>query len=107
MKGQRDIDEFSNLLFGENAAENDLLIQDNENFDYSIYINYVNSGYVSIENWKKISSKQIMQELRDTNKDVSRIRWINEPGTDKNYIIYSYETNWTNGDKTFETKLFI
>ena len=107
LKGQRDIDEFSNLLFGENAAENDLLIQDNENFDYSIYINYVNSGFVSIENWKKISSKKIMQELRDTaNKDVSRIRWINEPEiTDKNYIIYSYETNWTNGDKTFETKI--
>ena len=48
-----------------------------------------------------------MQELRDTaNKDVSRIRWINEPEiTDKNYVIYSYETNWTNGDKTFETKI--
>ena len=48
-----------------------------------------------------------MQELRDTaNKDVSRIRWINEPEiTDKNYVLYSYETHWTNGDKTFETKI--
>lgn len=107
LKGQRDIDEFSNLLFGENAAENDLLIQDNENFEYSIYINYVNSGYISLDNWKKISSEQIMQELRKTaNKDVVDISWVNEPQiSDKNYISYSYETNWFDGDKIFEIKI--
>ena len=107
LKGQNEIDKYENLLFGNDALENNLLILDNESYDYSIYVNYINSGYVSIDNWKSISAEKIMQELKATaKKDVTDVKWVFKPEiSDKNYISYSYETNWIDRDKTFETKI--
>ena len=107
LKGQDSINAYTNLLFGNNAPENDLLILDDENYNYSIYINYKNDGYVSIDDWEDIDTNSLLQELKDTSKkEVVDVKWIFKPSiSKKNYITYSYETNWDNGDITLETNI--
>ena len=107
LKGQDSINAYTNLLFGNNAPENDLLILDDENYNYSIYINYKNDGYVSIDDWEDIDANSLLQELKDTSKkEVVDVKWIFKPSiSKKNYITYSYETNWDNGDITLETNI--
>lgn len=107
LKGQDSINAYTNLLFGNNAPENDLLILDDKNYNYSIYINYKNDGYVSIDDWEDIDANSLLQELKDTSKkEVVDVKWIFKPSiSKKNYITYSYETNWDNGDITLETNI--
>ena len=107
LKGQENINAYSNLLFGNDTAENDLLIVDNEDYDYSIYINYKDEGYVSIDDWKDVDPDALMQELKDTAKEkVVDVKWVFEPEiSDKNYVTYSYETIWEDGDKSLETNI--
>ena len=107
LKGQDSINAYTNLLFGNNAPETDLLILDDKNYNYSIYINYKNDGYVSIDDWEDIDANSLLQELKDTSKkEVVDVKWIFKPSiSKKNYITYSYETNWDNGDITLETNI--
>ena len=107
LKGQENINAYSNLLFGNDTAENDLLIVDNEDYDYSIYIKYKDEGYVSIDDWKDVDPDALMQELKDTAKEkVVDVKWVFEPEiSDKNYVTYSYETIWEDGHKSLETNI--
>jgi uncharacterized membrane-anchored protein len=107
LKGQDNINAFSNLLFKRDANENDLLIVDNENYEYSIYINYKDDGYVSIDDWKDVDPNELMSELKATAKeDVVDTKWVFEPEiSEKNYVTYSYETDWADGRKSLETNI--
>ena len=107
LKGQESINAYSNLLFGNDTTENDLLIVDNKDYDYSIYINYIDEGYVSIDDWKDVNSDSLMKELKDTAKEkVVDVKWVFEPEiSEKNYVTYSYETIWEDGDKSLETNI--
>lgn len=107
LEGQENINAYSNLLFGNDTVENDLLILDNTNYDYSIYINYNDNGYVSIDDWQDVDADDLMQDLKDTaKKDVIDVQWIFKPKiSKKNYVTFSYETSWENGDKTLETNI--
>ena len=49
LKGQKNINAFSKLLFDDDASENDMLIVDGDDFEYSIYINS-NTIIVVIDN---------------------------------------------------------
>ena len=53
-KGQKQIDAFSELLFKEPANENDMVIVDDSSYDYTIYINYNDDGYVSKNDWSLV-----------------------------------------------------
>jgi uncharacterized membrane-anchored protein len=65
LKGQKDIDKFSQLFFNRDANENDMLILDGEDFNYTIYIDYIDAGYVSLEDWNDVDRNQaLLKELK-------------------------------------------
>lgn len=106
LKGQKNIDAYNQLLFGEPANEKVMLIVDNDNFDYSILINYLNEGYVTKDDWD-YNPKELLEEFKQNSKDdVKNVKWIFEPQlSDNNYAYYSYEVLWDNGDRTIETAI--
>ena len=106
LKGQKDIDAYNQLLFDEPANEKVMLIVDNNNFDYSILINYLNEGYVTRDDWNS-DPNELLKEMNQTSKDdVKNIKWIFEPQlSDDNYAYYSYEVLWDDGDRTIETAI--
>lgn len=107
LKGQKDINEFSQLFFNTNASENDMLILDQDDFSYSIYINYVNSGYVSLDDWNEVDSNALLKEMKETaKKDVVDVKWIFNPQIiDNKFVTYSYRVSWEDGEDTLETQL--
>lgn len=107
IKGQDEIDKFSNILFGENASPNDMVIVDIEDFGYTIYIDYLDEGYISLKDWKDVDSNQLLKELKaNAQEDITNVQWVFEPkiNEDKN-VTYSYKISWKNGDETLETKI--
>tara|TARA_B100000989_G_scaffold124465_1_gene92114 strand:+ start:601 stop:1953 length:1353 start_codon:yes stop_codon:yes gene_type:complete len=106
LKGQKQIDAFSQLLFKEQANENVMLIIDESSYDYTIYINYINDGYVSKEDWSS-NPKELLAEMKKTSKDdVKDVKWVFEPKlSENNYAYYSYEVSWNDGERTLETKI--
>ena len=107
LKGQKDINKFSQLFFNSDANENDMLILDREDFSYTIYINYVDSGYVSLDDWKDVDSKALLTEMKETAKeDVVDVKWIFKPQiVDKRFVTYSYQVSWQDGKNSLETQL--
>ena len=108
LKGQKQIDAFSQILFKEPANENDMVIIDDSSYDYTIYINYINDGYVSKDDWSS-NPKELLAEMKKTSKsDVKDVKWVFEPKlSENNYAYYSYEVLWNDGDKSLETKILI
>ena len=107
IKGQAEVDKFSNILFGHSANENDMVIIDSSDFAYTIYINYKDEGYISLKDWKDVDSKKLLEEMKSTAKDdVTNVAWIFEPKIyeDKN-VSYSYKVFWQDGAQTLETKI--
>ena len=107
IKGQEEINKFSNILFGEPAQTNDMVIVDLENFDYTIYIDFKDDGYVSLKDWKDIDSDKFLKEMNDNaEQEITNVNWVFEPKIHENKnITYSYEISWKNGEKTLETKI--
>ena len=106
LKGQKDINAFSQLLFKEPANENDMLIVEDSSFDYTIYINYINDGYVTKDDWSS-NPNELLAEMNKTSKeDVKDIKWVFEPKlSENNYAYYSYEVLWNDGKRSLETQI--
>ena len=106
LKGQKQIDAFSQLLFKEPANENDMVIIDDSSYDYTIYINYINDGYVSKDDWSS-NPKELLAEMKKKSKsDVKDVKWVFEPKlSENNYAYYSYENLWKDGTRSLETKI--
>jgi len=107
LKGQKDIDEYTQLLFGEKNSVAKMLIVDNPDFSYSIYINYIDEGYVSLDDWKDVKPKKLLEEMIVQAKDdVTGVKWLIEPKISKNnHVTYSYEVSWNDGKKSIETQI--
>ena len=107
LKGQKDIDEYTLLLFNHNETVGDMLVVDDSSYDYSIYIDYVDDGYVSLDDWQDVNPKKLLEEMMSTAKDdVKNIKWLIEPKIYENeHVTYSYEVSWKDGKKTLETKI--
>jgi len=107
LKGQKDIDEYTLLLFNHNETVGDMLIVDDSSYDYSIYIDYVDDGYVSLDDWQDVNPKKLLEQMMSTAKDnVKNVKWLIEPKIYENkHVTYSYEVSWKDGEKTLETKI--
>ena len=108
LKGQKQIDAYSQLLFKEPANTNDMLIIDDSSYDYSIYINYINDGYVSKDDWSS-NPKELLAEMKKTSKSgVKDVKWVFEPKlSENNYAYYSYEVLWDSGESSLETTILL
>ena len=43
-----------------------MVVIDNEDYGYTIYIEYLNDGYVSLEDWEDVDSKKLLEEMNST-----------------------------------------
>ena len=107
IKGQDEINKFYNILFNEDANPNDMVVIDNEDYGYTIYIEYLNDGYVSLEDWEDVDSKKLLEEMNSTaQQTVNEVKWVFQPKINENKnVTYSYQVNWKDGESTLETKI--
>lgn len=75
-----------------------------------------NDGYVKVDDWSDISPEELIQGLRDANKDkgdglayAKQINWIYKPSLDKEkkLVTYSYKVIWNNDTTSMESKNII
>ena len=109
LKGTKDINQYSWWIFGHEDIESDLIVFSG---NQTIFLNYVDDGYVTIDDWKSINPENLIEEMRQIQnswKDqlkkagknyVEELNWVYKPTFDqeKNAIYVSYEGSW-NGKK--------
>ena len=109
LKGTKDINQYSWWIFGEENIQNNLIVFSG---DQTIYVQYVDDGYVTIDDWKSINPEDLIAEMRKAQEDwkdelkktgqnyIEELNWIYKPTFDseKNAIYVSYEGSW-NGKK--------
>ncbi len=114
-----DINQYSWWAFGY-AAEKNVVMHIRGN-GYDVYLDYIDDGYVKLDDWKSVDPKNLLSQLReiarsnvtylkDKNLDyVNNIDWIFKPTlneTNKS-VSYSYKVNWNSGQQSMESKNLI
>ena len=61
LKGTKDINQYSWWIFGDEDIESDLIVFSG---DQTIYVKYVDDGYVTIDDWKSINPEDLITEMR-------------------------------------------
>jgi uncharacterized membrane-anchored protein len=73
-------------------------------------------GYIKVEDWSDVSPEELIQGLRDANKDqgdglsyAKEVQWIYKPNLDKekDLVNYSYKVVWNDDTITMESKNII
>ena len=111
-----DINQFSYWAWGTPADENTVLYIKGDG--YNIFVEYADNGYVKIDDWKKVKSQDLMDEMKKIAKlneeylksqglsYTTDIKWIYKPTFDEKskLVFYSYEVSWSDGGKTMENR---
>jgi len=114
LKGTKDINQYSWWIFGEEDIKSNLIIFSG---DQTIYVRYMDEGYVTIDDWKSIKPENLITEMRQTQeawKDqlkeegrnyVEEINWIYKPTFDqeKNAVYVSYEGSWNGKEGKYKS----
>ena len=83
----------------------------------NIYIDYTGGGYVSIDDWKKVDTNAMVEELNDNAKLLAqdrkaknlhyatKISWVHKPQLDrqKNMVYYAYKVEWSDDAISLES----
>ena len=110
----QDIEQYSWWAYGK--YNNDLVLKVFGN-GYSYIINKpINDGYTKVEDWSDVSPEELIQGLRDANKNegdglsyAKEVQWIYKPSLDKekNLVNYSYKVVWSDDSISMESKNII
>ena len=110
----QDIEQYSWWAYGK--YNNDLVLKVFGN-EYGYIINKpINDGYTKVEDWSDVSPEELIQGLRDANKNegdglsyAQEIQWIYKPSLDKekNLVNYSYKVVWSDDSISMESKNII
>ena len=110
----QDIEQYSWWAYGK--YNNDLVLKVIGN-GYSYIIDKpINDGYTKVEDWSDVSPEELIQGLRDSNKNkgdglsyAKEIQWIYKPSLDKekNLVNYSYKVVWSDDSISMESKNII
>ena len=110
----QDIEQYSWWAYG--RYNNDLVLKVFGN-EYGYIINKpINDGYTKVEDWSDVSPEELIQGLRDANKNegdglsyAKEIQWIYKPSLDKekNLVNYSYKVVWSDDGISMESKNII
>ena len=110
----QDIEQYSWWAHGK--YNNDLVLKVIGN-GYSYIIDKpINDGYTKVEDWSDVSPEELIQGLRDANKNegdglsyAQEIQWIYKPSLDKekNLVNYSYKVVWSDDSISMESKNII
>ena len=88
---------------------------------YSVFVDYVDDGYVKLDDWKNVNSNTLLSELRATAKSnvpylksknldyVNKIDWIFKPtlNEENKSVSYSYRVDWNSGHRSMESSNLI
>ena len=111
-----DINQFSYWAWGTPADKNTVLYIKGDG--YNIFVEYFDNGFVKIDDWKQVKSKDLMDEMQRIAKSnepylksqglayTTNIKWIYKPTFDEKskLVFYSYEVSWSDGNKTMENR---
>ena len=111
-----DINQFSYWAWGTPVDKETVLYIQGQG--YNIFVEYKNNGYVKIDDWKQVKSKDLMDEMQRIAKSnvqylksqglsyTTDIKWIYKPTFDEKskLVFYSYEVSWSDGEKTMENR---
>lgn len=107
-----DVNQYCWWQFGKPCNEDFLIIGDY----YTIYMSYVDDGYVKIDDWKNVDTNEWLKELRENaakNAEIfkkqnlnyaTNVNWIFKPefNDEKKLVNYSKEILWNDEVKTME-----
>jgi len=110
----QDIEQYDWWSFGRHNRDQVLKIFAN-GYTYSID-KPTKDGYIKVEDWSDVSPEELIQSLRDSNKNegnglsyAKEIQWIYKPNLDKekDLVNYSYKVVWNDDRITMESKNII
>jgi uncharacterized membrane-anchored protein len=115
----KDINQYSWWSFGLPAEKQVVMLIRGSGYD--VYLDYIDDGYVKLDDWKNVDPKNLLSQLReiaksnatylkDKNLDyVNKIDWIFKPTlNDKNKSVsYSYKVDWNTGEQSMESRNLI
>ena len=119
LKGYKDINQFYWWKFGEGVDPNSIFFLQGDN--YSIYAYYIEDGYVKLDDWKNVKSKDLLNQLKQSAKSnesyykeknlnyATGFEWVFDPvlNQQNRSVSYSYKVIWSDGKNTLESKNFI
>ncbi len=85
---------------------------------YTIFVDFIDDGYVKLDDWKNVNANNLMSEMRGTAKAneeyykkenqsyATKLDWIYEPtlNEEKKVVSYSYKVTWNDKSVTMESK---
>ena len=115
----KDINQYSWWSFGLPAEKDVVMLIRGTGYD--VYLNYIDDGYVKLDDWKSVDPKNLLSLLRETAKSnetylkdksldyVNKIDWIFKPTLDEKNksVSYSYKVDWNSGQRSMESKNLI
>ena len=115
----KDINQYNWWSFGLPAEKNVVMLIRGTGYD--VYLNYIDDGYVKLDDWKSVDPKNLLSLLRETAKSnvtylkdknldyVNKIDWIFKPTLDEKNksVSYSYKVDWNSGQRSMESKNLI
>ena len=119
LSNYKDINQYNWWTSGISADKDSvMLIRGN---DYNIYLDYIDDGYIKLDDWSKVSADDLLSQMRDTAKSnikffkernldyTTQIEWIFKPTLNKenSSVSYSYKVTWNSGNITMESKNLI
>ena len=111
-----DINQFYWWTWGHGAGEE--MIAYIRGPDYTIFVDFIDDGYVKLDDWKNVNANNLMSEMRESAKAneeyfkkentiyATKLDWIYEPtlNEEKKVVSYSYKVKWSDNTVTMESK---
>ena len=119
IQGWKNVNQYTWWSFGQPAEDDDIaIIRSLGDYSYSFYLAYNDDGYVSLDDWKELDPKSLINQLRETAKKnaeyyksqnleyVKSIDWIFQPSLNEKFktVSYSYKVVWSDNKITMEAK---
>lgn len=114
-----DINQYSWWTYGLPAEKDIVMLIRGSGYD--VYLDYVDDGYVKLDDWKNVDPKDFLSQMRDIAKSnanylkekkldyVNKIDWIFKPtlNNENKSVSYSYKVDWNSGAESMESKNII
>ena len=115
----KDIDQYNWWNTGLAAEKDSVMLIRGDG--YTIYLDYVDEGYIKLDDWEKVNPTNFLRQMNETAKSnaeylkkinldyTTKIDWIFKPTLNKenNSVSFSYKVTWGSGIETMESKNLI
>ena len=115
----KDIDQYNWWNTGLAAEKDSVMLIRGDG--YTIYLDYVDEGYIKLDDWEKVNPTNFLKQMNETAKSnaeylkkinldyTTKIDWIFKPTLNKenNSVSFSYKVTWGSGIETMESKNLI